>query len=180
MKPAIFLDRDGVIIENKDDYIRSWQDAKIFPQAIRALKKFKNSPFYFIVITNQSAVGRGIISHNQANGINLKLKSKIIRLGGRVDAIYMCPHAPSFGCNCRKPNTGLIGQAMMDFDIDLGNSIMIGDAITDLQTGKNVGLRRCVLVRTGRGQKQMQLPMARQLQNFIICADLFEAFNLLL
>lgn len=179
MKPAIFLDRDGVIIENKDSHVRSWQDVEIFPQAIKALHDFANAPYYFIIVTNQSVVGRGIISKNQADGINLKLKSEIQRTGGRIDAVYMCPHAPDDRCNCRKPHTGLIGQAMIDFDIDLSRSIMIGDAITDLQCAENAGIQKKVLVRTGRGKEQLRLPAARKLQ-LMICKDLQEAFKIFL
>lgn len=179
MKPAIFLDRDGVIIENRETYVQSWADVEIFEQALYGLKKYVNAPYYFIIITNQSAVGRGIITLKQAREINKKLVRKINNFGGRIEAFYMCPHAPTHGCDCRKPNTGLIQQAVSDFNIDLKNSILIGDAITDLQAGQNAGIGKLVLVRTGRGKKQLQLPSARQLQ-FIICDDLLDAFNLLL
>ena len=85
--PAIFLDRDGVIIENRDAYVRSWDDVSIYPQALQALAAFRNAPFYFVIVTNQSAVGRGIISQQEAEAINTQLVKEITLAGGRIDAV---------------------------------------------------------------------------------------------
>ena len=101
MFPTIFLDRDGVIIENRSDYVRSWNDVAIYGQALSALARFKNSPFRIIVVTNQSAVGRGIISYDTAVEINDRLLEVITQTGGRIDEFYMCPHAPQDNCECR-------------------------------------------------------------------------------
>lgn len=153
-QPAIFLDRDGVIIENRDHYVRSWADVEIFSQAVEALIGARHSAYQIILVTNQSAVGRGHISYATAEAINEQLVSLIRRAGGRVDAVYMCPHGPNDGCSCRKPGPGLLLQAADELNIDLDNSVMIGDARTDLQAGQAAGVGRSILVRTGRGRQQ--------------------------
>ena len=136
MKPAIFLDRDGVIIENHPDYVRSWDDVIFYPQALSALAQICQSPYAIVLITNQSAVGRGIISINMAWAINQQLVDVVQQSGGRIDGVYMCPHAPWEGCDCRKPKPGLFLQAAQELGLDLGRSLMIGDALTDLPVGQ--------------------------------------------
>ncbi len=123
MQPAIFLDRDGVIIENIPTYVRSYDDVKFIPQSIDALVKASSSPYKIVFITNQSAVGRGIISAAQAWAINDYVVEHIVNAGGRVDGTFMCPHDPLEGCYCRKPKPGLILQAAEDLDIDLQTSV---------------------------------------------------------
>lgn len=160
--PAIFLDRDGVIIENRADYVRSWDDVEIYPQALEALARIHTSPYKIVIVTNQSAVGRGIISRSTADAINERVVEEIERANGRVDAVFMCPHAPEAGCSCRKPEPGLLLQAANRLSIDLKRSIMIGDALTDLEAGQAAGISSLALVATGRGAVQAQLPeMAR-------------------
>lgn len=154
MQPAIFMDRDGVIIENVETYVRSWQDVQFLPGALDALASLQSSPYLIVVVTNQSAVGRGLISLEQAQNIQTRLNRRIIQAGGRIDGVYMCPHAPQDQCNCRKPMPGLFLQAAAELDIDLQRSIMIGDAISDIEAGRAAGVKRNLLVRTGRGLKQ--------------------------
>ena len=173
--PALFLDRDGVIIENCANYVRSWADVEIFPQALQALAGIHNTPYKIIVVTNQSVVGRGLISLTQATAINERLLVDIEKANGRVDAFYMCPHAPVDDCECRKPRPGLLQQAAQDHHINLANSIMIGDALTDLQAGWAAGVKQVALLRTGRGQAQAQLPTVTQLPPFPIYNTLAEA-----
>lgn len=161
--PALFLDRDGVIIENRANYVRAWSDVEIYPQALRALARIRAVPHKIILVTNQSAVGRGIITLEQARLINEQLLEVIRRENGRVDAVYMCPHAPADQCTCRKPKPGLLLQAAHNHHIDLTQSIMIGDAVTDLQAGQAAGCRQLIMLRTGRGQTQANLPAFQQL-----------------
>lgn len=101
MKPAIFLDRDGVLIENRPNYVRHWSDVAFYPQALAAMKQYADLPCKFIIITNQSAVGRGIISLEQAWHVQRQLEEYIRQAGDRVDASYICPHAPDDRCSCR-------------------------------------------------------------------------------
>ena len=172
---ALFLDRDGVIIENRLNYVRSWQDVEIYPQAIRALVRIANTPYRIIIVTNQSAVGRGLITLDTAWDINNRLVKVIEKSGGRIDGVYMCPHAPQDGCNCRKPEPGLMLQAEQEHNVDMSKSILIGDALTDLLAGQSSSVRNLALVRTGRGASQAHHPQREELAPFPVFEDLMEA-----
>ncbi len=168
-RPAVFLDRDGVIIANRDDYIKSWREVEFLPGAIAALRRLSQSNFAIVVVTNQSAIGRGIISLQQANDINRRVMAEIKAQGGRIDACYVCPHHPNDRCGCRKPAPGLLLRASQELELDLPESYMVGDAITDLQAARAAGVQG-ILVRTGRGEHQARL-LDRQ-DAFLVVADL--------
>jgi D-glycero-D-manno-heptose 1,7-bisphosphate phosphatase len=173
MHPAIFIDRDGVIIENQENYVRSWADVVHFPGALSALALLKNTDYKIVIITNQSVVGRGIISLLEAQAINEKLLNVIQENGGRIDGIFMCTHAPPQGCDCRKPQPGLILQAASELSLDISRSFLVGDALTDIKAGQNAGVPINILVKTGRGLSQSRLPEAQSLKPFLIY-DRFE------
>ncbi|MEJ2748805.1 MAG: HAD family hydrolase [Anaerolineae bacterium] len=176
-QPAIFLDRDGVIIENRPNYVRSWADVVIFEPAVAALARIRHAPYKIIIVTNQSAVGRGIISLETAWDINDRLVREIEKGNGRVDATYICPHAPDDNCDCRKPRPGLLLQAATDHQIDLSRSIMIGDALTDLAAGQAAHVAQTILLRTGRGSVQSQLPQATQFAPLCLYDTLADALS---
>ncbi len=171
-RPAVFLDRDGVIIENRAGYVRTWDDVAFYEQALEALRLMRPLPCAIVIVTNQSAVGRGIISLAQAEAINRRVVEHIRSRGGRVDAAYLCPHAPGTGSSCRKPQPGMLLQAARDLNLDLSRSWMVGDALTDLQAGQAAGVAQTVLVRTGRGEAQLSLPEAANLGDFRVVNDL--------
>jgi D-glycero-D-manno-heptose 1,7-bisphosphate phosphatase len=177
MQPAIFLDRDGVIIENRDNYVRSWEDVSIYPQALEALHLARPSPYKIVIITNQSAIGRGLITARQAEAINQRLVSVIEAGGGRVDGVFVCPHAPEAACSCRKPLPGLFFQAAEALQIDLPASTMIGDAWSDLQAGQAAGIQQNVLVMTGRGLHQASLTPPPNIERYLIYPDLRTALQ---
>ncbi len=155
-RPAIFLDRDGVIIENRDDYVRSWADVVFIPGALEALAALTFTPYAIVIATNQAGVGRGFLTLADAEDINNRLQAEIIRAGGRVNGIYMCPHRPEDNCDCRKPRPGMLHRAAHDLALDLSRSWMIGDALSDLQAGKAANTQT-LLVLTGRGLEQKKL-----------------------
>ena len=177
MHPAIFLDRDGVIIENRDDYVRKWRHVEIFPWALRALARVANSPFKIVIVTNQSVVGRGIISLEEAQSINDRLVLEIRRAGGRIDGVYLCPHRPDEGCNCRKPRPGLIFQAKRELLLDLKCSFMVGDALSDLAAAKAAGVESGALVRTGLGSCKPQPVVDEVAHSFQTYQDLEAALE---
>ncbi len=177
MKPALFLDRDGVIIENRSNYVRAWSDVSIYPQAIEALIKVKPTGYKTIIITNQSAVGRGLISPEIAQEINLRLIEEIQSAGGRIDGLFMCPHAPHDNCACRKPQPGLILEAADSLSLDLSRSILVGDALSDIMAGQSAGVGKNVLVRTGRGDAQSTIALADQIPPFLIYDTLADALS---
>jgi len=180
MSPAIFLDRDGVIIENRPHYVRSWADVAVYPQALSVLARLRELPYKFVIVTNQSVVGRGGISLGAAQAINERLVAKIVEAGGRIDGVFMCPHTPQDGCECRKPRPGLLFQAARALAIDLSSSWMIGDALTDVMAGQAAGVRRRALVLTGRGPAQLAQPAADDIHPFSIYKNLEAALGTLL
>jgi len=155
MYASIFLDRDGVLIENRSDYVRDWSQVKIIPEAIHALSLATARNYKIVIVTNQSVVGRGLILLKAAQEINQRLINLIRDQGGQIDGVYMCPHKPEDGCSCRKPLPGLLLQAAKDLSLDLQRSWMIGDAWSDVQAGEAAGMRGTILLKTGRGTEQL-------------------------
>ena len=156
MNRAIFLDRDGVLIENRPNYVRSWDEAVIYPGVLEGLAKASRSPYKFVVVTNQSGVGRGLVDLEAAEDINRRLVVEVQKAGGRIDAVCMCIHPPVQQCDCRKPKPGLILHAARLLGIDLLESKMIGDAPTDIEAGEAAGVGTNAMVRTGRGAGRLR------------------------
>ena len=180
MNSAFFLDRDGVIIHNRDNYVRSWEDVEFLPSSLQALKLLSQTAYKIIIVTNQSAIGRGLITIEQAEVINLRLIKVIADAGGHVDGLYICPHAPDDHCFCRKPLPGLILQAADELSIDLPSSALVGDALTDIQAGSAAGIKTLILVKSGRGQEQYQLPQTNLFPHLEITDNILTATNLFL
>lgn len=179
MNSAVFLDRDGVIIQNREQYVRSWKDVEFLPSSLQALRQLSQTSYKIIIVTNQSAIGRGIITQKKAEVINQCIIEEITDAGGRVDGLFVCPHAPDEHCFCRKPLPGLILQAADALDIDLPSSVMIGDVLTDIQAGSAAGIKTLILVKTGRRQEQLQLPETLY-PHFLITDHLLSAINIIL
>jgi len=175
MFPAIFLDRDGVIIENRADYIREWSHVHIFPEAIRALSSPNIKNYKIVIVTNQSAVGRGFLSFNVVKDINDRLIEVIRFKHGQVDGAYICPHGPDDDCACRKPKPGLLLQAAKELSLDLKRSWMVGDAWSDAQAGQSAKVQGTIIVKTGRGADQLLLPRPSNISNPLVCDNLEQA-----
>lgn len=159
-RPAVFLDRDGVL-NREVDHLRSADDLELLPGVAEALGKLNKSDFLALVVTNQPGLAKGFFTETDLLAIHRRLETSLGRHGVYLDRIYVCPHHPERGfagevpalkiaCACRKPGTGLVEQAQREFNVDLRRSFFVGDSTTDLQTGRNAGLRT-VLVRTGYG-----------------------------
>jgi D-glycero-D-manno-heptose 1,7-bisphosphate phosphatase len=175
--PAIFLDRDGVLIENKSDYVRDWSQVKIIPEAIHALSLATATNYKIVIVTNQSAVGRGLVLQATADEINRRLINLIHHHGGQVDGVYMCPHKPDDDCFCRKPRPGLLLQAARDLSLDLQRSWMIGDAWSDLQAGQRAGVQHTIILKTGRGAEQLLQPCPEDIASHLLFDNLPLAFD---
>jgi D-glycero-D-manno-heptose 1,7-bisphosphate phosphatase len=173
--PAIFMDRDGVLIENQSDYVKTWSEVEVYSTALQALADISFSQYKIVVVTNQAAVAKGLTTLDEVNRIHRHLRSDVESAGGRIDAFYVCPHQPEDGCECRKPKPGMLFRASREMDIDLAQSIMIGDALSDLQAGKAAGVKTRILLMSGRGKEQIALPQMETLKPFLVFNDLKQA-----
>ena len=156
---AVFLDRDGTLIEDSG-YISSPDQIKFIPGAIAAVKKLNEAGYKVVIISNQAGIARGLLSENMLQTIDKIIHREVLSGGGHIDASYYCPHHPEHGvypykqdCDCRKPNPGLIKKAARDKGIELDGSFMIGDKSSDIETGKRAVVKT-VFVRTGHGREE--------------------------
>jgi D-glycero-D-manno-heptose 1,7-bisphosphate phosphatase len=177
LTPAIFIDRDGVIIHNRDKYVRLLEHVIFYPRAVAALAGLYSSPFKIVIVTNQAGVGKGLIPAETAAEINRCVVAQIERAGGRVDGVYVCPHTAEDHCTCRKPQPGLLTRAAAELGIDLAASYMIGDAASDITAGQRAGVKQAILVLTGRGRLQRAVAQRAGLENFLIKRSLKEALD---
>ncbi len=151
-KPVIFVDRDGVINEDKiGAYITSWKEFRFIPGAIEALKKLSLAGLQVVVVSNQAGVGDGEYSVRKLAFITQKMKDHLQKSGVLLRGIYYCLHGKNEGCSCRKPRAGLFEQAAKDIYFKPGHTFFVGDKVTDIQAGKAFGLRT-IFVLTGHGK----------------------------
>lgn len=162
-RPALFLDRDGTMIEERG-FIDRLDMIAIFPWTVDALRLAKRAGYAIVVVTNQSAVARGMIEEAFLNEVHRAIDARLAAGGGGVDRYYYCPHLPNAtveryrqACRCRKPGPGMIEQAGRDLDLDLTRSVMVGDRWRDVDAGRAAGTRT-VLVRSGHGAHEAGVP----------------------
>lgn len=141
MNKAVFLDRDGVINRKRDDYVKNTSELVILPDASKAIKLLNENNYLVIIITNQSAINRGIITHGILAEIHELMKKEIGKYGAHIDAIYYCPHKPDENCSCRKPKTGLIEKAISDYSISIDFSWLVGDSESDTLAAAKIGIK---------------------------------------
>ncbi len=154
-KKFIILDRDGVINEDSDDYIKSAEEWYPIPGSLEAIAKLKQAGYTVVVATNQSGIGRGLFSFEDFEDICEKMDVLLDQAGGYVDGIFLCPHAPDDNCDCRKPLPGLFEQIAEEFAVDLTGVPVVGDSLRDLQAGQAVGCTP-YLLKTGKGQRTLE------------------------
>lgn len=138
---AIFLDRDGILNKNRNDYVKNIDELEIHPSIGNFVKKLDENGFLIFVVTNQSAINRGLTTHENVEKIHSKIQSFLNQFGTKINRFYYCPHTPSENCNCRKPKPGLLIKAIKDFSINPSSSWMIGDMDTDVAAGNSVGCK---------------------------------------
>lgn len=149
LKKVVFLDRDGVINYDSLDYIKKLDEFILIPGSLSAISKLSRNGYSIFIITNQSAIARKYADISIINSIHQYLRDCVHNSGGHIDDIYFCPHHPNQSCQCRKPRTGLIDQAVAEYHIDIGSSVMIGDKLTDIECAKTAGCKTAYLVMTG-------------------------------
>lgn len=144
---AIFLDRDGVLNKEKSDYVKIPSELELFSYIGKCIKKIHELGFLAIVITNQSAVNRGLTTHENINLIHKEIQQNLKKFGTKIDAFYYCPHTPKEFCSCRKPKTGLFDKAISDWNIDISLSWFIGDSQSDIEAGNLIGTKNILITK---------------------------------
>lgn len=188
LRPAVFLDRDGVI-NREYGYVHKVDEFHFIDGVFAACREISRAGYRLIVITNQAGIARGYYTEDDFHQLTKWMLSEFSRHDVEIDDVYYCPHHPVYGvgdyhrdCNCRKPAPGMIVRAAKEHMLDLQHSILVGDKVTDVEAGQSAGLSCCVLVRTGHSisSKDMgkadtvfdDLPgMSRALVNNRLCAD---------
>lgn len=153
----IILDRDGVINYDSEQFIKSPDEWKPIPGSLEAIARLNQWGWRVVVASNQSGIGRGLFGMDTLNAINEKMVKSLAQAGGRLDAIFFCPHAANSTCNCRKPKPGMFEQIAERFNASLERVPAVGDSLRDLQAGMAVGCKP-YLVLTGKGQKTRDDP----------------------
>ncbi|MCU7959315.1 MAG: D-glycero-beta-D-manno-heptose 1,7-bisphosphate 7-phosphatase [gamma proteobacterium symbiont of Bathyaustriella thionipta] len=161
MKLAI-LDRDGVINQDSDQFIKSVDEWQPIEGSLNAIARLNHAGWRVVVASNQSALARGLLTLDTLNAIHEKMHRLLAPLGGHIDAVYFCPHGPGDECRCRKPRPGLLQQIAASYPINLRQVPFIGDSLRDIKAAMACGAKP-VLVRTGKGKKtEKKLPELHQ------------------
>lgn len=175
----IILDRDGVINEDSDAYIKSPAEFIPLPGSLEAIARLKHAGYTIAVATNQSGIARGYYDEITLAAMHEKLAQLLDRVGGGIDYIAYCPHGPDDHCSCRKPLTGLLDEISQHFKIDLTGVPMIGDSLRDIQAAQSVG-GTAILVKTGKGERTLASNNATALEGVPVYANLAAAVDALL
>ncbi len=181
--PALFLDRDGVIIEEVN-YLGDVEQVRLIPRAADAIARVNRLKLPVVVVTNQAGVARGLFPEERVAEVHARLDLLLRPAGAWIDRYYHCPHHPTVGappyravCECRKPRPGLLLRAAADLGLELGRSLLVGDKVSDLEAGARAGTRT-ILVRTGHGRVARVDELARDRLNLLgVAADLAEALD---
>jgi D-glycero-D-manno-heptose 1,7-bisphosphate phosphatase len=148
----VILDRDGVINHDSDSYIKGPDEWRPIPGSLEAITRLNQAGYHVVLATNQSGVGRGLFEVSTLNAIHDKMHRALSQIGGRIDAIFFCPHAQDADCSCRKPRSGLFEEIAKRFNVDLKGVPAVGDSLRDLTASAAVGASP-ILVLTGKGEK---------------------------
>jgi D-glycero-D-manno-heptose 1,7-bisphosphate phosphatase len=150
----IILDRDGVINEDSDNYIKSPKEWLPIEGSLQAISTLSKNGYQIVIATNQSGIGRKLFTIDDLNAIHIKMNAHLAQYGGVIDAIFFCPHLPKDDCNCRKPKPGLYYEISERLRMSLNKVYCIGDKMTDVKAIQSAG-GKPVLVRTGKGQSEI-------------------------
>lgn len=153
LKPAVLIDRDGVIVKNRADYVKSRLEMEILPGALESIAALSQGGHRIFVLTNQSAIGQGLTTSDEVESMHRQLAFEVSCAGGEIEAFLVCPHTPDDGCDCRKPAPGLLFQARDRYGVDLNSAVMIGDWETDAQAARNAGCSSILILDGRSGDK---------------------------
>jgi histidinol-phosphate phosphatase family protein len=176
--PAVFLDRDGTVIFDKN-YLSSPKKVKLYSYAADSINRLHAAGFKVIIVTNQSGVARGMFTEQDLQKIHERFVVLLKKAGAEVDAIYYCPHVDEDSCNCRKPKIGMVLESTKKFNIALERSYTVGDSVRDYLLGYNSG-GNGILVLTGHGKKQQEKIAQEKVKPMAICKTLKDAVDLII
>lgn len=137
--PAVLLDRDGVINEDSDEYVKAWEEYHFYPGSLEALRRLHEAGCEVYLVTNQAGVGRGVYPYRNLLDILMRLRLVVRDNGGQIDGIAFCCHRKEEGCGCRKPAPGMLRKLALKHGLDLSHSVLVGDSCTDIQAAQAVG-----------------------------------------
>ena len=167
----IILDRDGVINHDSDAFIKSPDEWLAIDGSMDAIAQLNQAGYKVVVATNQSGISRKLFDMETLNAIHAKMHDAAQLAGASIDAVFFCPHAADFNCDCRKPKAGLLKAFAADFNADLTTIAVVGDSLRDLQAAEAVGAQP-ILVKTGKGQQTL---LNNPQFNFLVFENLYDA-----
>ena len=177
LHPAIFLDRDGVLNADSDEYIKSWAEYNFYPGVFAALRRLRVAGCEVYVVTNQAGVGKGLLTHQTLLDILLRLRLTVRQQGGLIHGIAYCRHRKEEGCGCRKPKPGMFHKLAVKYGLDLSRSVMVGDSCTDMAAAQAAGCTTILLhTRTGERMhdhlERCDIPPDYQAQSLLEATDI--------
>ena len=175
----IILDRDGVINEDSDDYIKSPDEWNPIPGSLDAISRLNHAGYHVAVASNQSGIGRGYFDLETLSAMHNKMNDMLSQSGGQVDAVFFCPHGPKDGCDCRKPMPGLLNEISVRFQTRLDDVFFVGNTISDIKAANAAGAKP-VIVRTGKGESTIEKLAEHGLEDTPVYDDLSDVVNTLL
>ena len=175
----VILDRDGVINEDSDAFIKSPAEWLPIKGSLEAIARLNQAGYQVVIASNQSGIARGLFSIEILNQIHEKMHQMLAELSGHVDAVFFCPHGPEDGCHCRKPAVGLFEQIAERLGVSLQNIAVIGDSLRDLQAAQAVGAEP-MLVLTGKGETTQHVLQHNNLVNIKVYKNLAAAVDAML
>jgi D-glycero-D-manno-heptose 1,7-bisphosphate phosphatase len=178
--PVVLLDRDGVINRDSPDYIKHWGEFEFLPRSLEAIRRLTETGFAVIVVTNQSIVGRKMVSPETLAHTHRMMCQAVKEAGGQITDIFFCPHTPDDHCSCRKPEPGLILSACRRYRIDPGDTFMVGDSATDIECARRAGCGHVLLVATGNGEKARIHLAKKHIALDYMAQDLYDAVTWIL
>ena len=169
----IILDRDGVINQDSDDYIKSVEEWLPIPGSMQAMGKLHQAGYTLVVATNQSGIARGYFDLLTLHAMHAKMDKLLDQYGGEIDAVFFCPHGPDDKCDCRKPKDGMLRDIATRYQTSLTGVYVIGDSYRDIESARSVGAKP-ILVRTGKGERTLRKHEA-ELNGVPVYKDLADA-----
>lgn len=154
MTKLLLCDRDGVVNHDSDAYVKSADEWRPIEGSIEALARLHHAGWRIAIVTNQSGLARGLFDLDALNAMHAKMHAAVAAAGGRIDAIFFCPHGPDEGCDCRKPRPGMFRDALARFGAQPAQAVAVGDSLRDLEGAAACGVPT-FLVRTGNGAKTL-------------------------